>query len=435
MTRYGTLALLVLSLAGCMDRSADELLTPIMPSVTLRWPRSGDALPAGRREILYTFDSPRGAASYDLVVNDSLLASFPAGSDGSQPAIMWNVDTALVATGARYFLRVFDHDGNVATSGTMTNIRVVLPTAPPAAPRGLSVWTLTATAVNLSWEDAAGDETGYELWRAGGTGALARIMVLPPNSISVNDTGLTPGALYRYRVRAVNAFGFGESNEVSVGSGVPVLNPPAGLVATARGTRMVVLEWTDNSSGELGFVIQRRVSSGTVYSQIGLVGPNEQTFTDTTGLTGGSSFTYRVAARGQFSTSAWSNEGNVTTLYQDVFPPSNLSGAYDAASRSVKLAWKDNTIFELQTRIERRMNPTGLYAEVGRTGVDVIAFRDSAVAGGSTYTYRVRAYAVGDYYTDYSNEFTISVPGTAPPPAPAGAPRAEGTLTPPRSRR
>jgi hypothetical protein len=76
----------------------------------------------------------------------------------------------------------------------------------------------------------------------------------------------------------------------------------------------------------------------------------------------------------------------------------------------VKLTWKDNSVFDVQTRIERRTNPTGLYAEIGRVGVDVITYKDTTVARGATYTYRVRVFAVGDYLTEYSNEITISVP-------------------------
>jgi hypothetical protein len=236
------------------------------------------------------------------------------------------------------------------------------------------------------------------------------IQTLRPNSISTNDTGLVAGTLYRYRVRAVNPFGYGESNEVTFGSGFPVLNPPTNVTLIPRGTRRVEVLWTDNATGELGYVIQRRVSSGTVYSQIGLVGPNTQYFLDTTGLSGGSSFTYRVAARGQFGQSEWSAEQTITTLYQDVFPPSGLIAVYDTPTGSVKLTWKDNSVFDVQTRIERRTNPTGLYAEIGRVGVDVITYKDTTVARGATYTYRVRVFAVGDYLTEYSNEITISVP-------------------------
>jgi hypothetical protein len=166
-------------------------------------------------------------------------------------------------------------------------------------------------------------------------------------------------------------------------------------------------------------VIQRRIATGTVYSQIALVGPNTQSYMDTSGLSGGSAFTYRIAARGQFGQSDWSREETITTLYQDVFPPSDLVGIFDAVTGSVRLTWKDNTVFEVQTRIERRTNPVGAFAEIGRTGVDIITYRDTSVVRGATYTYRVRVYAVGDYLTEYSNEFTVTIPALTGSVAPA----------------
>jgi hypothetical protein len=396
-----------------MDRTPVEPLTAIVHPIDIKWPLSGDAVMTGRREILYDFESARATAKYELVVNDSLLDSFPVGTDGSKPHIYWKVDTSLIGSGTRYFLRAYDHDGNIAISMTMSGIHVVPPSLPPAAPRNLFLWRMSDTAVNLTWEDSSSDESAYELWRATGTGLPVKIQTLLPNSISTNDTGLVPGTLYRYRVRAVNDYGYGESNEVTFGSGLPVLNPPTNLTCIPRGTRRVELQWTDNAFGELGFVIQRRVSSGTVYSQIGLVGANVQSFLDTVGLSGGGSFTYRVAARGQFGQSDWSTEVTTTTLYQDVYPPTGLVGVYETSTGKVKLTWKDNTVFELQTGIERRTNPVGLFAEIARTGVDIITFKDSTVIRGSSYTYRVRVYAVGDYLSEYSNEVLVDVPGTS----------------------
>jgi len=103
-TRAHVILVLFLSLAGCMDRNADELLTPHAVDHPPVAP-DRDVLMAGRREVLYDFASPRGAAVYELVVNDSLQGSFPAGVDGSQPSIIWQVDTALVSSEVQYFLR------------------------------------------------------------------------------------------------------------------------------------------------------------------------------------------------------------------------------------------------------------------------------------------------------------------------------------------
>jgi hypothetical protein len=421
----GLLLLSVLFVTGCLDRAPVEPLNAIVPPIAISWPQSGASVMTGRREILYDFQSAKATEQYDLVVNDSLLASFPVGTDGVKPHIYWAVDTSLIGTNVRLLLRAHDADGNIATSTTVTGIRVVPPYLPPAAPRNLFLWRLSDTAVNLTWDDSSSDEAAFELWRGTDTGPLTRIQTLRPNSISTNDTGLVRGTLYRYRVRSVNPYGFGETNEVSFGSGAPVLIAPSNVTLIPRGTRRVEIQWTDNTTGELGYVIQRRVATGTIYSQIALVEPNTQSFIDTVGLSGGSAFTYRIAARGQFGQSDWSREETVTTLYTDVFPPTGLIGVFDIPSGSVKLTWKDNTVFEVQTRIERRTNPIGAYAEIGRTGVDIITYKDTTAVRGVTYSYRVRVYAVGDYLTEYSNEFTITVPTLSGSAVPAGTRRKE----------
>lgn len=397
---------------GCLDRAPVEPLTSIVPAIEVTWPQGGAAVMTGRREVLYEFSAVKATEKFALVVNDSVLDSFPVGMDAVKPHIYWKVDTSLIGAPVRMELRAYDHDGNVATSGPINGLRVVPPSLPPAAPRNLFLWRLSDTAVNLTWEDSSSDEAAYELWRGTDTGPLTKVQTLRPNSISTNDTGLVRGTLYRYRVRSVNPYGYGESNEVTFGSGAPVLNTPTNVTLIPRGTRRIEIQWSDNTNGELGYIIQRRIATGTVYSQIALVGPDVQSYMDTSGLSGGSAFTYRIAARGQFGQSDWSREETITTLYQDVFPPSDLLGIFDAVTGSVRLTWKDNTVFEVQTRIERRTNPVGAFAEIGRTGVDVITFRDTSVVRGATYTYRVRVFAVGDYLTEYSNEFTLSVPAT-----------------------
>jgi hypothetical protein len=73
---------------------------------------------------------------------------------------------------------------------------------------------------------------------------------------------------------------------------------PLGLTATASAGPQVVLNWTDNSVNETGFVIERRRLPGQDYAVIASVPPNGTTFTDnaSTGLLGGFTYSYRVRA-------------------------------------------------------------------------------------------------------------------------------------------
>ncbi len=93
------------------------------------------------------------------------------------------------------------------------------------------------------------------------------------------------------------------------GGGAPAA--PSGLGASALSGTRVRLTWTDNSSNEQGFAIERKTSS-TSYVEITRVGAGTATYEDTT-VSQGSSYTYRVRAYNASGYSSYSGEANVTT--------------------------------------------------------------------------------------------------------------------------
>jgi hypothetical protein len=88
----------------------------------------------------------------------------------------------------------------------------------PAPPAGLTAMFVSGTGVRLSWADRAKTETGYVVERAVGSGAFAPLgRTLPALSKRSTDAAVAPGAVYRYRVAAVNAVGLSPySNVVQV---------------------------------------------------------------------------------------------------------------------------------------------------------------------------------------------------------------------------
>jgi hypothetical protein len=87
----------------------------------------------------------------------------------------------------------------------------------PAAPKNLSVDTVTWNRIDLSWTDKANNETGFELWRKKWNGWYWGPYVkqtLPANSTSKSVTGLKSRTWYKFIVRATNDAG--ESRWASV---------------------------------------------------------------------------------------------------------------------------------------------------------------------------------------------------------------------------
>ncbi len=86
----------------------------------------------------------------------------------------------------------------------------------PAAPTGLVV-AASGSTVSLTWSLADSTATSVLLERQTSGGAWAQIASLPAGTTASQNTGLTLGTTYGYRVRAANASGFSPySNTVSV---------------------------------------------------------------------------------------------------------------------------------------------------------------------------------------------------------------------------
>jgi hypothetical protein len=91
--------------------------------------------------------------------------------------------------------------------------------------------------------------------------------------------------------------------------GVP--NAPTTLVATG-GTNQITLTWTDNSTNETGFKVERSANGTTGWTQIATTFQNIATYINT-GLPNGTKYYYRVRAYNSTGDSAYSNVANATT--------------------------------------------------------------------------------------------------------------------------
>ena len=98
-------------------------------------------------------------------------------------------------------------------------------------------------------------------------------------------------------------------------TGPAVVSPPAapsGLAATAASKTQINLSWVDNSSDETGFQIERSTSATTGFTQIGTTAAGVTTF-QSTGLTGNTTYYYRVRATNANGNSAYSNTASAKT--------------------------------------------------------------------------------------------------------------------------
>lgn len=116
---------------------------------------------------------------------------------------------------------------------------------------------------------------------------------------------------------------------------------PSSLSAAAVSTSQIDLSWTDNSSNESGFLIERCQSQNcSTFSQIDVVGANVTTYSST-GLAAGTWYGYRVRAYNGAGNSGYSNTAQAQTPSAPP-PPADMhvDSMTGTGSPNGKAGWK-----------------------------------------------------------------------------------------------
>lgn len=167
-------------------------------------------------------------------------------------------------------------------------------------------------------------------------------------------------------------------------------------------TNSLDVQWTDNSSNESGFLIERRLSNGT-YDSIAVAAANA-TSAIITGLPGNNTtFFIRVLAYNQNGSVGYSNEASATTSIAGV----TTLDAKVANLTSVNVTWTDYPT-ETGYILERKQG-SGAYSVIEPAlPANTVSYRDNGLTTNATYTYRLKGvFSSGE--STYSNEATITV--------------------------
>jgi hypothetical protein len=246
-------------------------------------------------------------------VNNDSSYRMNGGVRGNPATILLNAVTIGTHYGTQY-QEIYETDLEDSTlSSTISTAKTLLTAspAPPAAPSNLSATSGGPFVINLAWHDNANNELGYRVeYKIGSTGTYELLTTFGPNSTATTLTSLDEGTQYYYRVQGVNAGGF--SAYSSEQSATTVLRAPKFLNLTALSSSRVRLNWTDKSDTESGFKIERSRTTDTNYTQIATVGANVTTYTDT-GLSGSTTYYYRVRAYNSYTNSDYLGEKHVKT--------------------------------------------------------------------------------------------------------------------------
>ena len=237
-------------------------------------------------------------------------------------ALIWSQDPSLTYSEVKGF--IFDGvdvlgtlAGKMLMAGRINANKSVLAAAngnidvPDFPPSDLVVTTASARQLNLTWTDNASDETGTRIERATNAGGpFSHVGTVAANVESYADVTVNDLTTYYYRVLAFNVAGVTAPSNTD--SATTLFAPPDNLWAIIVSSSRIDLFWSDNSSGESGYHIERKTGAAGTYSQIASVGPNVETF-KIEGLEASTTYYYRVRAFNDQGVSPYSNEVIATT--------------------------------------------------------------------------------------------------------------------------
>lgn len=314
----------------------------------------------------------------------------------------------------------------------------------PTVPTNVVAQATSPTTVSLTWDAStdpvvAGETTSgmkeYRIFRNS-----VKIAATDKSVRAYTDTGRTPGAIYQYRIAAVDKQNnqSGQSPQVTVTMPEIPLDPdttaptvPTNLLATADSETQITLTWSASTdptvsgattSGLAGYKIRR---GGTLIATLGLV----TTYPDT-GLTPATQYSYRISAIDVAANESAQSAAAVATTTSpgenpDITPPSVPSGltAVAQSTSSIELNWSAST-----DPVIGGEETSGLAGYRVRRGGTVIAnlglvttHLDSGLAANTQYSYTVAsvdlagnesAQSAAQVATTQANTYSLNVAWT-----------------------
>ncbi|MEY4964059.1 MAG: hypothetical protein RLZZ323_1378 [Bacteroidota bacterium] len=193
----------------------------------------------------------------------------------------------------------------------------------------------------------------------------------------------------------------------------PIVVPVAPTnLAGNLASNQIVLTWTDNSTNETGFTIERKTGTGN-YSQLISLSSNVTTYTDASVSTG-SSYTYRVYALNSAGNSAtYSNEVSISIPVPVTIPVLTTIATSSLTSTGVVTGGNissdgGGTITSRGVVWGTSANPTISLTTKTTDGTGSGSFTSTVTGLIGNTQYYIRSYATNSAGTSYGNEISFT---------------------------
>jgi uncharacterized protein (TIGR02145 family) len=203
-----------------------------------------------------------------------------------------------------------------------------------------------------------------------------------------------------------------KKNETGVTEIIPIAPVNLSVLVSAN---QITLDWTDNSTNETGFKIERK-STGGVFSILAMVGKDITTYRDNS-ANPATTYTYRVYSYNSVGNSLnYSNEVSVTAIALPVLSTITVSNISDESAISGGNISSDagSNITARGVVWDTAINPTVSLSTKTTNGQGTGNFQSSINGLLGNTTYYLRAYATNSAGTAYGNTIIFTTQQSIP---------------------
>ncbi len=333
--------------------------------------------------------------------------------------------TSLAA--GTYYFAVTAYDASGGQSGFSNEVSTIIQAGTDSQPPVITSVTSTATTytgATIKWitDEPADSQVEYGPSTAYGTMSAADQTLLTSHSVALD--GLTPATMYHYRVYSQDAAGNrAVSGDYTFATpALPDTTPPtiSGVTVSAVTASGATIAWTTNEASD------SQVDYGTSMAYGASVALNACMVTahlqSLSGLSGSTTYHYRVKSRDAAGNLAVSGDYTFTTpAPPDTTPPTISGVAVSAVTASgATIAWTTDEASESQVDYG---TSTAYGASVALDASMVTAHLQSltGLSGGTTYHYRVKSRdAAGNLAVSGDYSFATTTAADTTPPTISG---------------
>ena len=252
------------------------------------------------------------------------------------------------------------------------------------APSNLSYTFIDINSIRLTWTDNSNSEEGFRIEIKINSNNWTQLAELSANITEYTHNNVVIPAIIEYRICTYWGENISYAPEsVTIDTSFPA---PSNLSYTIIDLNSIELTWNDNSNGEDGFKIDKKVGANNWQIEYATVAENVTTWTDNNAEVEEELY-YRLYAYCSNNNSSFLEINLVITFP----PPSNLS--YTIIDfNSIELTWNDNSNGEEGFKIDKKVGVNTWQIEFAVVGENIEEWTDNNAELEEELYYRLYAY-------------------------------------------